>query len=217
MQDPRIRLASAALISVAAFISIWGALAVLLWWLLFTPRMRRVKNIRVVTGMLVLIGVIAVLIWISGGDGLSYFLRFGVIVLVGTWLYTEQKPGDFLAVSVWAGKNRWGFELGMIGECAMQIAELLLCDYARIRIAMKLKGEDWGVRTLVPLCLILIHDALMRADEIAELLAVRGYRNGGVCCPVFCTGTLDQVSGICAICVFFFSIVPVSEFFILSM
>jgi energy-coupling factor transport system permease protein len=215
MQDARVRLASAALVSVAAFISTWGALAVLLWWLLFTPRMRRVKNRTVIFGMLVLIGVVAFLIWISGGDGFSYFARMGVIVLIGTWLYAEQEPGDFLSVAVWALGRRAGFDLGMIGECAMQIAESLSRDCARIRVAMKLKGEAWGVRNLVPAGFILIHDALVRAEDISELLAVRGYHKGGVVCPEFRTCPLDRVAGICAICVFFFAIIPVSEFFIL--
>lgn len=215
MQDARVRLASAAIISVAAFISTWGALAVLLWWLIFTPRMRRVKNLPVILGTLVLIGLVACLIWISGGDGLSYFIRIGVIVLVGTWLYAEQEPGDFLSVAVWALGKRTGFDLGMIGECAMQHAESLSCDFTRIQTAMKLKSDALGVRNLVPAGFILIHDALVRAEDISELLAVRGYHQGGIVCPKFYTCTWDRVAGICAICVFFFAIIPVSEFFIL--
>ncbi|MCX6688568.1 MAG: hypothetical protein NTZ39_02565 [Methanoregula sp.] len=215
MQDARIRLASAALVSVAAFTSTWGALAVFLWWLVFSPRLQRMKNRMVILGMIVLISAVALLIWISGGDGFSYFLRMGVIVLIGSWLYTEQEPGDFLSVSVWALGRRTGFDLGMIGECAMQHAESLSRDLVRIQIATKLKGEAWGVRNLVPAGFILIHDALVRADDMSEILAVRGYHKGGVLCPGFQRCHWDWVAGICAICAFFFAIIPVSEFFIL--
>ena len=215
MQDARVRLGCAALLSVAAFFNIACAMAVLLWWLIFTPRMRSVRNRKVVIVMLALIGIIAAMITISGGDGFSYLVRIGVIVLIGTWLYAEQKPGDFLSVAVWAFGKRRGFELGMIGECAMQIAESLSYDFVRIQTAMKLKNRPPGIKNLVPIGLMLIHDALVRADEIMELLAVRGYNGGGTICPVFRTTKKDCFAGICAICVLFFSVIPVSEFFIL--
>jgi hypothetical protein len=215
MQDARVRLGCAALLSVAAFFTIACAVAVFFWWLIFTPRMRSVRNRKVVLVMLTLIGIIAVMITISGGDGFSYLMRMGVIVLIGTWLYAEQGPGDFLSVAVWGFGKRWGFELGMIGECAMQIAESLSCDFTRIQTAMKLKGRSSGIKNLVPTGLILIHDALVRADEITELLAVRGYKSGGTLCPVFRTTTKDYFAGICAICVLIFTTIPVSEFFIL--
>jgi len=215
MQDARIRLGCAALLSVAAFFNIVCAIAVFLWWLIFTPRMRSVRNRTVVLVMLALIGIIAVMITISGGDGFSYLIRMGAIVLIGTWLYAEQESGDFLSVAVWAFGKRRGFELGMMGECAMQIAESLSYDFVRIQTAMKIKNRSSGIKNLVPTGLMLIHDALVRADEITELLAVRGYNCGGRICPVFRTTKKDYFAGICAICVLFFSLIPVSEFFIL--
>jgi phage-related protein len=39
MQDPRIRIAAAAVLSLAAFLSLHGAAAAFLWWLVFTPRL----------------------------------------------------------------------------------------------------------------------------------------------------------------------------------
>ena len=215
MQDARVRLGCAAFLSVAAFFNIACAIAVFLWWLIFTPRMHSVRNRKVVLAMLALIGIISIMITMSGSDGFSYLMRMGVIVLIGTWLYAEQEPGDFLSVVVWALGKRRGFELGMVGECAMQIAESLSCDFVRIQTAMMLKNRSSGIKNLVPTGIILIHDTLVRAEEITELLAVRGYTGGGTICPVFHTTKKDYCAGICAICVLFFSVIPVSEFFIL--
>jgi len=215
MQDARVRLGSAALLSVAAFISLEGACAVFVWWLVFTPHMRSVRTRSVIPGMLALIGFVAILIVISGGNGFSYFVRMALILLIGTWLYAEQKPGDFLSVAVWAFGKRTGFDLGMTGECAMQMAESLFNDLSRIQTAMKLKEQFWGTKNIVPAGLVLIHDAMVRASDITELLAARGYRTGGTLCPGFCTRSWDLVAGMCAICAFFFAFIPVSEFFIL--
>jgi energy-coupling factor transport system permease protein len=165
--------------------------------------------------MLALIGFVAILVVISGGNGFSYFVRMALVLFIGTWLYAEQKPGDFLSVAVWAFGKRTGFDMGMVGECAMQMAESLSRDLTRIQTAMSLKGQVWGTKNLVPAGLILIHDAMLRASDITELLAARGYRKGGSLCPVFCTSARDPVAGICAICAFFFAFIPVSEFFIL--
>jgi len=50
---------------------------------------------------------------------------------------------------------------------------------------------------------------------MAELLAVRGYRNGGTCCPRFSTPSFDILAGACAGAVFLVAWIPVSAFFIL--
>ena len=67
----------------------------------------------------------------------------------------------------------------MIAGMAMQMATGLSEDFRRIRIATGLKGQPWGICSIVPAGRILIHDALRRADETAEVLAMRGYRDGG--------------------------------------
>ena len=82
-------------------------------------------------------------------------------------------------------------------------------------MAEKIKGLRWGVRSLIPGGVILVHGALARAEDSAELLAIRGYRSGGTLCPEFLTGPQDLVAGFFAVCVVFFALVPVSEFFIL--
>jgi energy-coupling factor transport system permease protein len=97
----------------------------------------------------------------------------------------------------------------------MQSLDLMVSDFSRIRQAQKLKGTCWGIRSLVPAGSIIIHGALRRADETAELMAVRGYTRGGSCCPVFETPVRDIVAGLAALCMGIIAFVPVSEFFIL--
>lgn len=101
------------------------------------------------------------------------------ILLVGTWVYADSLPGDFLATGTWLCGTRMGFELGMIAEMAMGVAQGLTDDFSRIRIAMAQKEQPWGIRRILPAGRILIWDALRRADDTAELLAMRGYRGGG--------------------------------------
>ena len=82
-------------------------------------------------------------------------------------------------------------------------------------MAEKIKGMQWKVRSLVPAGLVLVHGALVRAEDTAELLAIRGYRNGGTLCPKFLTRPLDIIAGMVAVSILIFSLIPVSEFFIL--
>jgi hypothetical protein len=56
---------------------------------------------------------------------------------------------------------------------------------------------------------------MVRAEDNAEVLAIRGYQKGGTLCPTFYTRRMDIVAGISAAGVFIFSLIPVSEFFIL--
>jgi energy-coupling factor transport system permease protein len=103
----------------------------------------------------------------------------------------------------------------MIAEMGIQSLSSVTSDLDRIRIAEKIKGKQWGVHSLVPAGLVLVHGALGRAEDTAELLAVRGYRSGGTLCPEFTTGTIDCVAGLCALGVLLCALIPVSEFFIL--
>ncbi|WP_321508678.1 hypothetical protein [uncultured Methanoregula sp.] len=215
MQDMRIRTGSAAILSVIAFISVYGALAVFIWWLVFTPRLAILKTIRSSYPAFFLIAFFSIVLEITGGSGISYFVRMSIIILIGIWIIYEQKPGDLLNMSVWLFGNRAGFEIGMVAEMGMQSFELLLADFERIRIAGKLKGITWGPKNLVPTGMVLIHGALVRADDTAELLAVRGFSSGGSLCPAFVTTRLDILAGTSVICLAVIAFVPVSEFFIL--
>jgi hypothetical protein len=215
MQDPRIRIAAAAVLSLAAFMSLQGAAAVFLWWLVFTPCLQLAKRIRLVFSLILMIAFFSLVLELSGGSGLSYFVRMTVIVFIGMWIFSEQKSGEFLAIGVWLFGDKAGFDLGMIAEMGMQSLVSVTADLDRIRMAEKIKGMQWEVRSLVPAGLVLVHGALVRADDTAELLAIRGYRSGGTMCPTFFTRPPDIVAGMFAVCILFFSLIPVSEFFIL--
>ena len=215
MQDPRIRIAAAAILSVSAFISLHGAVLAFLWWLVFTPGVHLIKKIRLVVPLLLMTAFFSLLLEIFSGDGLSYFIRMAVIILIGMWLYGEQKPTEFLSASVWLLGDRAGFDLGLVAEMGMQSLSCIRADAGRIRVAEKIKGLRWGVRSLIPGSVILVHGALARAEDSAELLAIRGYRSGGTLCPEFQKGPRDPVAGFFAVCVAFLALVPVSEFFIL--
>ncbi len=215
MQDPRIRIAAAAFLSIAAFISIQAATAAFLWLLVFTPRLQIVKRIRFVFSLILMIVFFSIVLELFGGHGLSYFSRMIVIVLIGIWIFSEQKSGEFLSIGVWLFGNKAGFELGMVAEMGMQSLVSVTADLDRIRMADKIKGKQWDVRSLVPAGLVLVHGALIRAEDTAELLAIRGYNYGGTLCPKFPIRPMDLVAGIFAFCIFIFALVPVSEFFIL--
>jgi energy-coupling factor transport system permease protein len=215
MQDARIRIAAAAVLSLAAFMSLHGAAAVFLWWLVFTPCLQLAKRIRLIFYLILMIAFFSLVVELSGGGGLSYFTKMTVIVLIGMWLFSEQKSGEFLSIGVWLFGDRAGFELGMVAEMGMQSLVSVAADLERIRMAEKIKGMQWEVRSLVPAGLVLVHGALVRAEDTAELLAVRGYQYGGTLCPTFFTRRMDLIAGMFAVCMLMFALIPVSEFFIL--
>ncbi|MFZ1898667.1 hypothetical protein [Methanoregula sp.] len=198
MQDPRVRFACAFLLSLAAFICLAGAVATFLWWLLFTPRLKSIRHIRAVAATLLLFVLIAAAMALTGTDGFSYLARMSAILLVGTWVYADSRPGDFLATGTWLLGPRIGFEPGMIAEMAMGMAQDLSEDFSRIRLAMMQKGRPWGMSRILPAGRILICDALRRAEETAEILAMRGYRGGGTVCMRFSPSPLEIMAGACA-------------------
>ncbi|WP_292369212.1 hypothetical protein [Methanoregula sp. UBA64] len=215
MQDPRIRILAACLLSAAAFISLIGAVAAVAWWLLFTPRLRCIRHRMAVFAAWALFCVVSLVIYLSGGDGISYLVRMTAILLIGTWLYADSVQGDFPVLGTWLLGPKTGFELGMTAGMAMQSADGLGDDFARVRLASAQKQVPWGIRSAISVGRVLVCDALVRADEMAELLAVRGYRRGGTCCPRFRTPVWDIAAGVCAGAVILVAVIPVSEFFIL--
>jgi energy-coupling factor transport system permease protein len=215
MQDIRLRAGTAALLSLAAFTSIWGAGVVFIWWLIFSRPLKVLRKMRRVIPAIILIAFFGFVLELTGGGGISYCLRMTVIILIGAWVYTGYQQGEFLRLWVWLIGKKTGFDLGMIAEIGMQSLELMLSDFSRIRQAQELKGTIWGLRSLVPSGSILVHGALRRADETAELMAVRGYTRGGSYCPEFETPMKDIIAGIAALCMGIIAFIPVSEFFIL--
>lgn len=215
MQDIRLRTGAAALLSFVAFASLTGALLVLIWWLTFSNPLQVLKKIRGAVPAIILIAFFGLILEFTGGGGFSYCARMAVIILVGAWLYAEYRQGEFLGLGTWLGGKKAGFDCGMVAEMAMQSLDLMAADLPRIRQAQELKGRRWGMRALVPAGNILIRGALRRADETAEIMAVRGYAGGGSYCPVFVIPAPDIIAVAGALCIGVISIVPVSEFFIL--
>ena len=215
MQDIRLRTGAAIILSLAAFLSITGAFLVFIWWLVFTKRLQILKQFRLMVPLIVLMAFFSAVVEFTGGGGLSYFFRMLVIVLVGMWMYQERQSKEFLDLAVWMFGDRAGFELGLLAEMGMQSLNLLVADFDRIRIAEKFKGISWGPGSIVPAGLILVHGALSRADDAAELLAVRGYHDGGTLCPGFRTAGKDIIACLAAAGILIITFIPVSEFFIL--
>jgi energy-coupling factor transport system permease protein len=215
MQDIRLRIGTAILLSLAAFASIPGAAAAFLWLILFSGKITHLVRLRIIIPVAIMLAFFSAVLILTGGDGISYFLRMMVVILIGFWVYTEQSGGEFLGLGVWLLGERFGFELGMLADMGMQTLHLLVRDFDHIRIAESLKGIRPGWRTLVPAGGVLVNGALMRAESTAELLAVRGFRNGGSFCPGFITPRRDIFIAFMAVCVLLIALVPVSEFFIL--
>lgn len=216
MQDIRLRTATAIVLSLSAFISLWGAALAFLWWIAFSGRVTDVVRMRMLLPVALMLAFFSSILFFAGGDGLSYFVRMMVVVLIGAWVYVEQKCGEFLRFGTWVLGDRTGFEIGMLADMGMQTLHQMGQDFSTIRCAQAQKGEGPAWKTLVPAGLILVTGAITRAEHTAELMAVRGYRDGGSLCPRFPNDRGDQIRCFAALCVLIISLVPVSEFFILS-
>jgi energy-coupling factor transport system permease protein len=215
MQDIRLRAGAAALLSLAAFTSITGAAVVFIWWMIFSRPLQVLGKMRMVIPAIILIGFFGLVLELTGGGGTSYVLRMTVIILIGAWVYSGYHQGEFLKLGTWLLGKKTGFDLGLVAEMGMQSLELMVSDFTKIRQAQELKRKHVGFRGLVPAGSILIRGALRRADETAELLAMRGYTHGGSYCPVFETPLGDIIAGTAALCMGIIAFIPVSEFFIL--
>ena len=215
MQDVRLRTGAAVLLSLAAFTSLTGAGAAFLWWSFFSGRVSSTLRMRILLPVAALLAFFSGVLTLSGGDGFSYFCRMMVVVLIGSWVYAEQQAGEFLRLGTWLFGKRSGFEIGLVAEMGMQSLHLLLRDFTQIRAAGILKGTGGGWRTLVPSGFVLVNGALLRAGQTSEILAVRGYRDGGTLCSRFVTTRGDLLRAAAAVCVRLIALVPVSAFFIL--
>ena len=215
MNDVRFRIASATILSLGAFASIQGAVAALVWWLIFTRRLKALPRWPVVAGFGGMIVVVAVVLKVTNGTGISYGMRMGSVFLIAMWLWSERKPGEFLSLGFWLFGNGSGFELGMIAELGMQAFDGLLRELDQLRTAWHLKGVRLETGHLTAAGAILVNGALIRAQDTADLLAVRGYRHVGTLCPVFRPGPGDICGFAAAIVAGVVAFIPVGEFFIL--
>ena len=217
MQDIRLRTLTAVLLSISAFASIAGAVAAFVWWILFTRRFAgSAGKARALVPAAAMILFFAGVSSLAGGDGPSYAVRMLILLLVGFWVWTEYDDGGFLRLGTWLLGNRIGFELGMLAGLGMQALDELFSDYDRIRLAHRLKGITFGYRSLVPAGIVLVSGTIGRAGQAAEILAARGYRDGGSLCPSFVTPRRDIAVTLAAVCVLVIALLPRVHLFILS-
>ncbi len=215
MRDPRIRLLATLVLSVASFVSIWAAVLVFLWWLVFSEKRKTFRNRISVAVLFGTVALAALATGLTGGPGLSYFIRLGVIALVALWVYNEWSPGEAVKVSVWLFGSRAGFDLGLVAEMSMQALNQAGEDLERSRIAMRFKGGNIRGKAILSVASQLLSLQIMRIHNQADLLAIRGYRKGGMLCPEFITPPRDLLAGSLAIIIGFFTFIPVRDIFIL--
>ncbi|HDR73683.1 MAG TPA: hypothetical protein ENN85_07200 [Methanoculleus sp.] len=193
MQDVRLRVAAAAALSAASYLSVVGAAFTLLWWLLFTGREKALPGRGVLASFLLMILAVAGANQLGGGDGLSYAVRMVPLILIAGWLSSERVPGELLHAAVWLFGPKTGFDLGLVAEMGLQAMGGIGDELERMRRAMRLKGRSWGVRAMVPAGLNLMQLQIARSAEQAQILALRGYRRGGSLDPVFKTTARDSI------------------------
>jgi energy-coupling factor transport system permease protein len=198
---------------VAAFISIAGAALAFIYWLCLPGRFRCIRKPAAML-FFTMIVVVSVITQVTTGNGLSYFIRMVVILLLALYAYTAYVPGEFFRVLVWCF-GKYGFDPGLIAEMSMQALNDLEDDSSNIRIALRQKEVPLGLSTLVPVTGMFVLNQIRRAYDQADLLTVRGYKKGGTLCPEFHPEIRDYVSGIVAICILFIAILPVRDIFIL--
>jgi len=185
VQDGRLKILSATVLPVVAFLSLAGAVAGLAWWLLFTPRHRGIRNPRAVLFFLVILCATAAVVQLTAGGGIPYLFRMTVVVLLAAWYHGARRSGELLEVSVSLLGTRKGFDLGLAAEMAARSLDLLLRDLEMMQIAWQMKGTPRRLQTLSPALALLLHTQLQQSGEQASLLALRGYTGGGSLCPAF--------------------------------
>jgi energy-coupling factor transport system permease protein len=215
MQDARLRLLTVIILSVASFMSVAGALAAFIWWIIFTPGIRTIAKSPFALFFLGFTASVSAVIWLTGGDGISYLVRMAVILLLAFYAYTDRAPGDFLDLSVWLFGKKIGFDIGLAAEMSLQGMEVLSDEARRTRVAFRLKAIKFGFRSIAPSAGLMIYSQFARAEEQADLLAVRGYRGGGMVCPQFTRVKGDVIASTSAILPLIFAIMPVGDIFIL--
>lgn len=201
MQDVRLRLLALVALSLAAYLSIAGAILACVWWLAFSRRNRDLPAFRTVLclGIMVLLAGIATSL--SGGDGLSYLIRIGVVLLIASFAYSHRQDGELLDLGVWLLGRGPGFDLGLTAELALQAIDVAREDLFRIRLATAQKGPASRLRRWVSIGTALLFSHLRRSREVALLLALRGYRGGGTHCPRFQQKEQDLPAALSAIAV----------------
>lgn len=215
MQDPRLRILSVLFLSVAAYASIAGALLTLIWLFLYPAYLLSAIRSKALYILLPFTAILALVMHIMGENGLSYFIRIGILLLLAFTIFRGWRPGEFLDLGVWLFGPGIGFDIGLAIELTVQGIDEAARDWSRVITAMKLKGMRPDIRNLAPISFLMIHLHLLRAGDQADLLITRGYKSGGSCCPHFQTSNRDIIASLCAILILFVSFMAVRDIFIL--
>ncbi|MDR2855045.1 MAG: hypothetical protein LBV40_02665 [Methanomicrobiales archaeon] len=210
MRDPRLRLAATILLSIIAFISVPGAILALLWWLLSCAVYRRIllpSPVLLVPAILFVVFA-AVLTGISIGfmESISYGARLLVVLIIASYAYAMQREGDFLSTAVWAFGNRFGFDLGLVGEIVVSTLDVLSDDMRLVRQALAQKQTRMNLHVLTSIVLTQLVLNLGRGAQRADVLAIRGYRQGGTYVPAFIRERSDGIFFLLAVVIVFFVI-----------
>ncbi|MDD4126702.1 MAG: hypothetical protein PHV39_03325 [Methanomicrobium sp.] len=212
MQDARLRLFSIFLLSLSAFINLAGAGLVFIWWLLFTDRQRSLPSLKLYFGLLILTAAAASFMQIKSLDGISYFIRMIVILLIACWAYMEISSRDLLNIMTWLFGKKYGFEMGLISGIALNRIKLISEDYCRAKTAFCMKNPTVRWREFIPVIGNIFIWSLRETTEQGKILAIRGYTKGGCLCPLFSRSKKDAIPAFLSIGIFLFSFLSLETY-----
>lgn len=217
MNDPRYRLLSVAVLSVAAFATAVGAVGAVLWWLACSDRRMPPGRAVLYLGLTVLLAAGATAV--SGGDGIGYLVRISAVLLIAAHGYASNRDGDLFDLGAWLGAKVGlpgaGFDLGLTAELALGSLRSAGDDLALIRVAVGQKRLPL-LRRWLATGTTLLHSELRRGRAQADLLALRGYAGGGYHTPRFSPAPADRAAAALAIAVLLLAFLAPRGFFILS-
>jgi len=204
MQDPRLRLASTLMLSGAAFASVPGAALAFIWWMIFSKRTKSLPGRKPGIVLALTILVVGLFTTLTGGDGLSYVLRMGVIILIASWALSEYQDGDGIDTAVWVLGTKTGFDLGLTGELAILSMRRIPKEYVTARTALLMKGTSRALtfREHIRILSMLLVREFHACPLQGAVLARRGYNGGAMVCPAFLQGPTDRIATITALFVF---------------
>jgi energy-coupling factor transport system permease protein len=220
MNDPRLRLVAVLSLSAAAFLSVPGALLAFLWWLASRRGRPWAPPSRTAIYLGITLVIAALGVSLSGGDGASYLARCTGVLLIAAYAYAERREGELLDVGAWLGDRigipDLGFEVGLVGELALGALAASADDLDLIRLAVDQKRlpviERW-----ISTGTALLHAALRRGSDLSLLLALYGFRGGGVHSPAFAPTRADAIGVLAAISIVLFAFLGPRDIFILSL
>lgn len=192
MSDIRFRLLTLVLLSVLSFVSLFGAAAVFLWWLVFGAKTTFAKNSwKVVVPVSIFVGLFpSVVLYLTGGD-VFYGAKIFILVLLAFWFSASLLSGELMSFFVWVFGQGSGFDLGMAAEFSVQAISEIREDFLHMRSALRIKGQKFSVLAIPSLAAGLLILSLRRAGVQSSLLARRGYCSGGTYVPVFSPRVTD--------------------------